>query len=705
MRIILACLFIVITVSGSYGSVLYTTPAFFPPSDKIIVTWAENVAGAGEKEFSGALSEFKKGNYTIALKQFELLMSNYPNSEAASIASLYAGSIYHWLAIKDDKKDEKMLMSGLRSYQIGIRTYPLKEKEKIPAILLETGNIYLDLNLIAEAKGNFNRVIKEFPSTDFAVKGQYMLAIANMKKGAYNDALSDLNLLMFKYKTEMERERVFLTGEILFSLNEFGDSKKYFDEGLRKWPAYVKGNPKILYDYSECQFQNGEILKAREGFFTLYNLYPAGKYAGFALKRAGETFVLARNIPVAERIFLDVISYFPESNDAFASMLALGDLKFQSHSAANSIANTTSKSVDTFNKDSLKYYNDVETLSGNDALIDMARFKTARVLEVQGKYQQAFIVYIELIGHPDKSLSNEASEALSNTIDSIGMQIRARLDQGDKLGALNLYQAYYKNNLQHIKDEGLLMDIAVMNESLHLYKNAHMIYDVIVHRDGSKREQAMFNSGNLYARSGDDRKSVDHLGRFISEYPKSGKVNEARALLGYGSYNLKEYEKASNHLYAVIRDAPYRYPDVYIKLATILQNGDQYEDSIAVLKDMLGGVRKQTDSDTLLQGYILLGNAYYGMQKYQEAMDAYRAGIKGQDLMEGADTVEFMIGDCLLRLGRAGEAKKVFTSLADGKNKLIKQVSEERLKDIVFGAEDLTMKKSAMSEDANTQDN
>ena len=408
MRIILVCLFIAINVSGSYASVLYTTPAVFPPSDKINVTWKENVAGAGEKEFRGALSEFKKGNYTIALNQFEQLITNHPDSEAASIASLFVGSIYHWLAIKDDKKDERMLMSGLRSFQYGIRTYSLKDKEKIPEIFLEIGNIYLDLNLIAEAKGYFNRVIQEFPASDSAVKGQYLLAMANMKKGAYNDALSDLNLLMFKYKTEMERERVFLTGEILFSLNEFGDSKKYFVEGLRKWPAYVKGNPKILHDYSECQFQNGEIVKAREGFLTLYNLYPAGRYAGFALKRAGETFALARNIPVAERILLDVINYFPESNDAFASMLALGDLKFQSDSAANSVADSTSKTADRFNMDSLKYYHDVETLSGNDALIDMARFKTGRVLETQGKYQKAFIVYNELIGHPDKSLSNEA---------------------------------------------------------------------------------------------------------------------------------------------------------------------------------------------------------------------------------------------------------------------------------------------------------
>ncbi len=679
MRTILAILFIAVSAGNSYASVLYTTPAVFPVSDKLIVSWTESVTGTGEEEFKEALSEFKKGNYSIALGRFERLKSNHPNSEAASVASLYSGSIYHYLALKEYNKDEKMLMSGLRSYQFGIRADSLRERGKISSVLLEQGKIYLDLNMIAEAKGSFNRIIKEFPSTDTAVTGQFMLAKANMKKGNYSDALLDINLLVLKYHKEMERERVFLTGEILFLMNEFGESKKYLDEGLRKWPAYVKGNPEILRVYSECQFQNGEIIKARAGFLTLYNLYPEDKHAGFALKRAGETFALARNIPVAEKILLDVVSYFPDSDEAFASMLALGDLKFHN------------KSADTFNKDSLKYYNDVLTLSGNDMMIDMARFKTARVLEENGKFQHALKVYSEFSGHPDKSLSSEASEALNNAISRIGTQIRERLYKGDNVGVLKLYQSYYKNNLMHVKDEELLMEIAVMHEKLHLYNNAHMIYDVIIERDGSRREQALFNSGNLYSRSGEDRKAIAALSRFISEYPKSRRVTEARALAGYGFYNVKEYEKASNHLYSVMRDAPYSYPEVYIKLATILQERKQYEDSIAVLIDMIGGMKKQNDFDILSNGYILLGNAYYSMQRYKEAMDSYSAGLKGSGVKEGVDTVEFMIGDCLLRIGKAEEAKKVFSRLSAGTNKLIKQVSEERLKDIAFEEDDLTM--------------
>ncbi len=679
MRIILVCLSIFLSVSGAYASVLYTTPAIFPPPDKLIVSWSQSVKGAGEEAFREAVSEFKKEEYGIALDKFESLLISHPNSEVSSIAALYLGSIYHWMAVKGGKKDARMLMSALKSFQNAIRTYPAKEKSEAPLMLLEIGNIYLDLNLMAEAKGSFNRVIQEFPSKEYAAKGQYMLALSNMKEGNYNDALSELNVLDVKYGGVMEKERIFAAGEILFALHEFGESKKYYDDGLRRWPAYVKGNPRVLFNYSECQFQNGELLRAREGFLTLYNLYTRDEHAGLALKRAGETFSLARNSSIAEMIFLDVITYFPKSNDAYASMLALGDLKL------------LSKSVDKFYQDTLKYYKDVETLSGNEGLVASARHKTAGVLEDQGKYLQALGMYIELLGQSDKSLNNEILVSLNNIIDKIGTHIEERLSRNDRIGALKLYQTYYRNNLRYVKNEELLMKIAVMQEDNNLHREASHIYEKIIEYNGSRKEQALFRLGRLYVLTGDDRKAVDMLGRYITEYPKGVNVTEARALAGEGHHNLKEYEKASSHFYAVMRDAPYRYPYVYIRLADILQNTGQYHESSDVLRDMLRGVQKNQDYDLFAQGYVSLGNAYYGMHMYQDAIDAYRTGLTKGDLKEGAETVEYMIGDCLFRLGRTDEAKKVFSRLSSGTNSLVKQVSEERLKDIDSVAQDMTM--------------
>ena len=59
-----------------------------------------------------------------------------------------------------------------------------------------------------------------------------------------------------------------------------------------------------------------------------------------------------------------------------------------------------------------------------------------------------------------------------------------------------------------------------MHESINLHNDAFMIYENIIKRNGSRTEQALFKSGKLCARTGDDRKSVDMLGRYITEYPK-----------------------------------------------------------------------------------------------------------------------------------------------------------------------------------------
>ena len=42
---------------------------------------------------------------------------------------------------------------------------------------------------------------------------------------------------------------------------------------------------------------------------------------------------------------------------------------------------------------------------------------------------------------------------------------------------------------------------------------------------------------------------------------------------------------------------------------------------------MLRGIQKNQDIDLFSQGYVSLGNSYYGMNRYQDAIDAYRSGV------------------------------------------------------------------------------
>ena len=104
-----------------------------------------------------------------------------------------------------------------------------------------------------------------------------------------------------------------------------------------------------------------------------------------------------------------------------------------------------------------------------------------------------------------------------------------------------------------------------------------------------------------------------------------------------------------------------------------------------ILDDMLMHAKKGKDDGYRQTAYISLGNSYFGLEKYQDALDAYRSALNYKSIKEDSDTVQFMIGDCLMRLNKKEDAKRIFAKLADGSTGLIKQISEERMKDIALG--------------------
>jgi TolA-binding protein len=177
-------------------------------------------------------------------------------------------------------------------------------------------------------------------------------------------------------------------------------------------------------------------------------------------------------------------------------------------------------------------------------------------------------------------------------------------------------------------------------------------------------------------------RSAETFGKYTVDFPKGREVINARVLLGESFYKLRDYEKSANSFYAVIREAPYRYPGVYLNLSRILLRTKQYEDSVNILSDMIGHFSAGGDMELLSQAYIELGGAYYGMERYHEALISYRAGIEKTRGREGAEMVQFMIGDCLFRLNKKDDAKEIFTRLSNESNGLVKEYSQEKLKDL-----------------------
>ncbi|HKZ71528.1 MAG TPA: tetratricopeptide repeat protein [Nitrospirota bacterium] len=651
------------------AAILYSIPVEVPVVREEI-PWPVSVQGDGAAIFEEAVGNYRSGHYEEAISQFSNLTREHPKSDAARAAILWLGSLYFKMAMQEGKRDTKLLMSALESFQENVRNSP--NPTDTPRVLMEIGKIYREMSLTEESKGSFKRVIKEYPSAEagYAPEAQYQIAMTYELEGDFREAVSAYHVLSLRYPGKMEEKGVFGTGRALVALHEFGEARKYYEEGLKRWPGYVKGHPEVLFNYSECQFQNGEFPKAREGFLTFYNLYPKNSDAGFALNRVGDTYLMERKGAVAEHLYLDVLRLFPKGEDALVSKLALGDIRF------------VSLSGNLFYQDSLKYYQDVESSSSGESYILAAKYRIGRVLEAEGRYRRSLTVYSELLDKAKGPLRKEVSRSFNALTGKIGKDIEDRISHNDYFGVVKEYQAAYKNFIDRIDNEELLVRIADVHRKLLLHQEASSIYQKIIDRNGPQKALALFKAGELYADTGDPVQAVETLGRYIADYPTGERAVSARALLGESLYNLKEYEKAANYFYAVMRETPYRYPSVYIRLSGILFNSGHYEDSANILRDLIRHLAADSGDGLWAAAHIALGNALHGLKRYQEALDAYEAGLNRRDLKEESETVQLMVGDCLWRLNRRDEAQKVFTDLSQKSAGAIKQFSEERLKDI-----------------------
>ncbi|MBI5192433.1 MAG: tetratricopeptide repeat protein [Nitrospirae bacterium] len=641
--------------------------------DNAVPLWAESVQGKGSEEFLQAVRFCKDRKYEDAFRIFTDITEKYPNTNSDRIAVLYIGSIFFRSAKLKEKKDMNILMKTHKSFKEGLTLAMAVAPQEVPPILIEVGKVYIEMEKFEEAMAIFQRLLNDYPASRYGSEALYLIALTYEKTGRYKEAIQGYRTVIQEYPENKEREGFFGIAGVFVEMNEYGEAKKIYDEGLRKWPSYIKGRPQVLYNYSEVQFQNGLLSEAREGFLNYFNLYPKTTKSCTALKRVADTYLLEHKAIVAEKIYREAMAIAPTTEEKTKIKLAIGDLKF--------MFGTDHRLLD----EAVEYYKDVESASGNNPTAVKARYKIAKVLESQGKVNEAINIYSALLSKsPDANMSKELSSALSVLTERLGKQVREKMKKGDYAGAVLGYQKYLKQTVGSITDDDLLMDIAYANSRVYLTGEAVSLYQKVVDRNGDKREKALYRVGELYFNTGEYGKAVEALGRYITDFPQGEYFNSATFMTGESLYNLKEYDKAANYFYAVLRGAPYQYPTAYVKLSDILLKSGKLEEGAVILNDLLTHSGKGKDVEYKQTANISLGNAYFGLEKYQEALDAYRSASNYKAGKEDSDTVQFMIGDCLMRLNKKEDAKRIFSRLADGSTGLIKQVSEERMKDLAL---------------------
>ncbi|MCB2188086.1 MAG: outer membrane protein assembly factor BamD [Deltaproteobacteria bacterium] len=199
-------------------------------------TPAQVLATEGEQSY-------QDGKYDEAAEMFQQLKDRYPYSRYALLADLRVADAY----LRSERYDEAAL-----AYEDFINLHP--KNEGVPYALYQMGMVYHDQMLTPDrdptvakkASEVFERLIKSYPNSEWAVKAKPRLAESLARQAEH-----DLGVGKFYYNTDKYRAAAFRFKKVLTDYPDVG----LYDEAmeyLRKTEAEIANLPKDEVDQAEA---------------------------------------------------------------------------------------------------------------------------------------------------------------------------------------------------------------------------------------------------------------------------------------------------------------------------------------------------------------------------------------------------------------------------------------------------------------------
>jgi len=242
-----------------------------------------------EQRYKYALYLLVEQKYLNAIKEFEFIVDNYPNTKFAELSQIKIGWAYY---LNGDYK------RALRSYEKALQYYPgTKRTEEILNKEYQLGVALMETNEKA-AIGVFEKIIANHPMGPIAPDAQIKIADSYFKMGSYQEAIDTYERFLEEYPRN-------------------------------EWIPYVQYRVPLSKVYFERQQERnyGLLVSAREGFEEYLVSNPEGVYVKEAKRMIEEIklleakrefnigeFYLRRKKPSAAALYFEyVMEDYPDT--------------------------------------------------------------------------------------------------------------------------------------------------------------------------------------------------------------------------------------------------------------------------------------------------------------------------------------------------------------------------------------------------------
>ncbi len=185
---------------------------------KSFLTSSSGAAQVDEAIYLLGACYLKQREWATAANEFERLLRDYPESDSAAAGAFRLAEAWFGQARPADY-DQEHTIKALEQWQRYLQSYPGHAwneeargrvndcRHRMASKLVETGTLYLKLDLAAAARVYFQQVIDQYGDLHARADAELGLAICNARQNASGEALAQLREIETRYAGQPVAER------------------------------------------------------------------------------------------------------------------------------------------------------------------------------------------------------------------------------------------------------------------------------------------------------------------------------------------------------------------------------------------------------------------------------------------------------------------------------------------------------------------
>lgn len=583
------------------------------------VTFSQPNTGATAKEEEAifvAQKAINDGFYELAQEMLERFIKTNPKSQKIPEAQLLiAQSLYY-------QNKYLQAMDKLNTLLESPQSKSLKD-----AVYYWIAEVHLKGRDFMRAKSFYERIIKEFPDSDYVPSSLYSLGWCAIEMNKFDEALNNLNNLREKFpNSPLKEEAFFKIIEALSRIKDYNRQKVEINRYLAEYPQTKRLS--LLYFYrAEANFYLGSYQEA------------LGDYA-MVLEHSHDEHI--KNLAKTGLAWSHLkLNNFKEAKDNF-SKIDKGPLDKNLLSTVLLGEALSLTELGDFSQGFSLYKELIQAAPPSNILLQ-ALWGQAQALCRQEKIDEAILIYRKIIQTADIADKEEADilDEARNALASI------YLKRGDFQNAIMEFKILGATGQDPTVKANAFCQAAGVYQDLKEYQKAYDAYSYILKEipDNTALDFIHYQMAACLIKLEKFDLAINLLDAFVLKFPQSKFLNDANYSKGSAYYQKKDYASAIKkfkELAQYTRDLNIKSNSLYMMALCFLELG-QYQEAISIFQ----GIIKEfsTDPDLISKCEFEIAALFYKMGNSDEALSRFKAIINNTPQSQSAPEAIYWLAD------------------------------------------------------------